>query len=79
MASSTITSKGQITLPKSVRDRLRLGSGDRVEFVQTATGFELRPATRDIRLLKGLLPKPARPVSIEAMNEQIAKMGRLKQ
>lgn len=78
MASSTITSKGQITLPKSVRDRLRLGAGDRVEFVETGTGFELRTATSDIRQIKGLLPQRRRAVSIEAMNRAIADMGRHK-
>lgn len=78
MASSTLTSKGQITLPKSVRERLRLDVGDRVEFVETETGFELRTATSDIRQIKGLLPRPRRPVSVEAMNRAIAGMGRLK-
>jgi antitoxin PrlF len=79
MAASTVTSKGQITLPKSVRDRLRLETGARVEFVETDSGFLMRAATRDIRELKGVLKRPRRrAVSIEAMNEAIATMGQRK-
>ena len=33
MPSATVTSKGQITLPKAIRDLLRLGAGDRVDFI----------------------------------------------
>jgi len=76
MAAATVTSKGQITLPKSVRERLGVGAGDRVEFVESGKGFLVVPATGDIRLLKGMVPKPKKPVSIEEMNEAIAKMGR---
>jgi len=38
MATAVITSKGQITIPKSVRERLRVDAGDRVEFVETESG-----------------------------------------
>lgn len=76
MSSATLTSKGQITLPKSVRDRLGLATGDRVEFVQTESGFLMRQVAGDITALKGVLPRPARPVSIDEMNAAIARMGR---
>lgn len=75
MSAATLTSKGQITLPKSVRDRLRLQSGDRVEFVETGAGFMVLPATRDLTELKGMLARPKRPVSVEDMNRAIARMG----
>ncbi len=71
MATATITSKGQITIPKSVRTRLKLEAGHRVEFVETE-------ATRDIRSLKGILPKPRRTVTIEDMNRSISRMGRMR-
>ena len=38
MSRSTLTSKGQLTLPKAIRDRLRLESGDRIDFVVDAKG-----------------------------------------
>jgi antitoxin PrlF len=76
MATATVTSKGQITLPKIVRDRLGVGAGDKVEFVETAPGiFRVVAATRDVRALKGLIPKPAKPVTVEEMNRVIARMG----
>jgi len=77
VATATITSKGQITLPKSVRVKLRLEAGHRLEFIETDAGFLVKPATRDIRALKGILQKPRRPVTIEAMNQALARMGRV--
>jgi antitoxin PrlF len=78
MATATITSKGQITLPKSVRTKLGVEPGHRVEFIETDAGFLVKSATRDIRALKGILPKPRRPVTIEAMNRSLARMGRVR-
>lgn len=77
MTAATLTSKGQITLPKSVRDRLGVEAGDRIEFIESEEGFLVVPATRDIRSLKGIVPKPKKPVTIEEMNQSIAKMGRM--
>jgi antitoxin PrlF len=76
VATSTITSKGQITLPKSVRTKLGLEAGHRVEFIETDAGFVVKAATRDIRSLKGILLQRRRPVTIEAMNRALARMGR---
>jgi AbrB family looped-hinge helix DNA binding protein len=77
MTAATLTSKGQITLPKSVRDRMGVEAGDRIEFVESEEGFLVVPATRDIRSLKGIVPKSKKPVTIEEMNQSIAKMGRM--
>jgi AbrB family looped-hinge helix DNA binding protein len=74
VATATLTSKGQITLPKEVREALGVGTGDRVEFVAEEKGvYKVIPATRDVRSLKGLLSKPAKPVSVEDMNRAIAR------
>lgn len=75
----TVTSKGQITIPISVRKHLELAPGDRVEFVfndDTST-YEMMPANRSVMALKGIIRKPEKPVSIEEMNKAIAKQGAL--
>ena len=70
MPSATINSKGQLTLPKAIRDLLRLGAGDRVDFVVKDDGtVVLRPATVDVRDLRGMLHrKGLTPLTIEEMN-----------
>ena len=70
-----MTSKGQITIPADVRRRLGLEVGDRVEFVEADGGFAIKPANDDVRALKGLLRKPARPVTIDDMNATIRARG----
>jgi antitoxin PrlF len=39
---SRLTSKGQVTIPKSVRDRLGLQPGDEIEFVEYPEGVRVR-------------------------------------
>lgn len=74
MATATLTSKGQITIPKVVREALGVETGDRVEFVELEKGvYSVVAATRDVRELKGLIPKPRRPVSIEDMKRAVVK------
>jgi antitoxin PrlF len=74
MPTSTVTSKGQVTIPKEVRDALRVGSGDRVSFVLREDGVvEMRPETVDLRDLYAVLKRPGKPVTVEEMNEAIAR------
>ncbi len=76
MAVATLTSKGQTTIPKSVRDRLSLKAGDRLEFVVQDDGSVLMvPATVSLDDLEGVLPAPARPVTLEEMERAIRKRG----
>jgi AbrB family looped-hinge helix DNA binding protein len=77
MPSATLTSKGQLTLPKAIRDLLRVGTGDRVDFVVKDDGTVLlRPATVDVRELKGLLHrKGLKPLSVGEMNAIIRRRG----
>jgi antitoxin PrlF len=78
MPSATITSKGQITIPKAIRQVLKVGIGDRLDFVVESEGrVVVRPGVTDVTDLKGLLHRPGRrPVSLEAMDAAIARQGR---
>jgi AbrB family looped-hinge helix DNA binding protein len=75
MASATVTSKGQITIPKNIRQALRLGPGDRVEFIIEKGGkVSVLPGKADIADLKGLLRRRGRrPVSVMDMERAIAR------
>jgi len=76
MTEATLTSKGQITLPKPIRDLLNVKPGDRIEFLVSDDGtVTVWPVTVDARTLKGLVPKPKRPVTVEEMNAAIRKRG----
>lgn len=79
MTAATLTSKGQLTLPKDVRAALGVGPGDRVDFVRMDDGnYAVLPATQSVKSLKGLLPRPKQPVSLDAMDEAIASGARRK-
>jgi AbrB family looped-hinge helix DNA binding protein len=76
MATATLTSKGQITIPVDVRNDLKVDAGDRVEFVQIAPGrYEFVAATHNVTELKGMFGTATKTVSIEAMNRVIAERG----
>jgi antitoxin PrlF len=73
MITATLTSKGQVTVPKEVRDRLHLSTGDRVRFLADGDGrVVMIPATISITELHGCLPAPTRPVTLAEMDEAIA-------
>ena len=75
MPSAILASKGQLTLPKPIRDLLRLRAGDRVDFIVKDDGtVVLRPATVDVRELKGSLRmRDLKPLSVEEMNAVIRR------
>ncbi len=76
MSTSTLTSKGQTTIPKDVRKRLNLHPGDRLEFVIDEDGRVLvLPASVDAAELAGMLKRPTKPVTIAEMNQVIRKRG----
>jgi antitoxin PrlF len=73
MATATITSKGQVTIPAQVRIDMGLTAGDRVDFIRMEDGhYAVVPASHSIRSLKGIVPRPAKPVSLGDMQEAIA-------
>jgi AbrB family looped-hinge helix DNA binding protein len=69
--TSTLTSKGQVTIPAAVRSALGLHQGDRINFVETGQGFLIAPVPFSIRQLKGIVPKPSAPVSLDDMEAAI--------
>lgn len=72
MPSSIVTSKGQITIPIEVRQRLGLETGNRVDFIEMDDGrYALMAATVDIRSLRGSVGKAPKPVSVEDMNRTV--------
>ena len=73
---ATMTSKGQITIPKPIRDRLHLEPGDRIDFfVEEDGGLRITPVTGSVTQLKGMVPNPVHPVSLEEMDEAIARVA----
>lgn len=69
----TMTSKGQVTLPKPIRDTLLLEPGGTLKIILEEDGsLRVVPLTAPVTCLKGMVPKPASPVSLEQMDEAIA-------
>ncbi|AGA32445.1 transcriptional regulator, AbrB family [Thioalkalivibrio nitratireducens DSM 14787] len=62
MTTATLTSKGQITIPKEIREQLLLHAGDKLDFSLTEAGdVLLRPVTRRVDEVFGRLRKPGQP------------------
>jgi antitoxin PrlF len=77
MPAATMTSKGQITLPKEIRDELKLVTGSKIMFVKLPDGtYAVSPRTGTVEDFLGMLYDPNRPtMTIEEMNEAIAEGG----
>ncbi|TKX69760.1 AbrB/MazE/SpoVT family DNA-binding domain-containing protein [Halorubrum sp. GN11_10-6_MGM] len=72
MPTSTLTTRGQTTIPKPIREALGLQPGDRVEFTLEGDRVVLRRAGADLSALDGMLDRSGQePVSIEEMDEAI--------
>jgi antitoxin PrlF len=72
---ATLTSKGQITLPKEIRDRLGLDAGSMLDFQVLADNtITARAVKPDARRIRGLLKSPhAVPLTVAQMDEGIAR------
>jgi bifunctional DNA-binding transcriptional regulator/antitoxin component of YhaV-PrlF toxin-antitoxin module len=77
MAIATLTSKGQTTVAREIREHLKLECGDRLHFTVLPNGtVVMRAKKRDVRSLAGMLKVPGRPsVSIALMNRAIADVA----
>ena len=64
---ATLSSKNQVTIPKSVRDYLNLKPGDRFKFFLQPDGNVVILPKMRTAALKGSVPRRKRPVSVEEM------------
>ena len=73
MAIATLTSKGRITLPLSVRKALGLLPGAKVDFVAQGDGFKVVALDTHVSTLKGRFAgRVAKPFNLESMDRAIA-------
>ena len=71
MLQSTMTNRGQITIPAEIRERLHLAAGNKMEFLLKGEQIIMLPINKSIRSLKGILPKPDFTLTCNEMNEVI--------
>jgi len=72
MLESTITSRGQTTVPKAVRQALELKAGDRVRYTIEGSAVRIRPL-RPISRLRGIVQYKGPPLSLEDMDRAVAE------
>jgi antitoxin PrlF len=74
---ATVTSKGQVTLPVEARKKLRLGPGSKLEFIVIDNErLEVIPVVETLASLKGMVPRPRKPLSLKDMEEAITGGGK---
>lgn len=73
---ATVTDKGQVTVPKEIRDRLGLEAGTKLDFhVEDDGTLRVRKLQRGSTGLYGLLHDPNRkPASVDEMNTAVARL-----
>lgn len=73
MALATLTTKGQVTIPKIIRESLKLNTGDKIEIIVTEKREAIiRPVSKKVDDIFCKLHKPGRKVvSLEAMDDAI--------
>jgi len=69
---SALTTKGQATIPKAIREHLGLKSGDRVKFFIHPDGSVVLLPKRSASVLRGIVKPRRRRTSIEEMSEAAA-------
>ncbi len=75
--TATVTSKGQVTIPIEARRRLRIRPGTKLEFIIRDDGrLEIIPMAGSIKSLRGVVPKPAKALTLAEMDAAIAKGSR---
>lgn len=69
---STVSSQGQTTIPKKIRDHLHLKPGDKIKFFIQSDGRVIMLPIIPATALRGILPRPKRRASLREMDEAIA-------
>jgi len=72
MPSAVVTSKGQVTVPKEVRENLDLGRGSVIDFVWEQGSYRVTRRAGSVTDIFGMLPKPTAAASLEDMDAGIA-------
>lgn len=72
MSYSTLTRKGQVTIPKPLRDQLGLHLGDRISFHLRGEEIVLKPIHRTILDLQGTVKPKNRPEDFDSVRRQVA-------
>jgi len=75
MLQSIMTSRGQITIPAEIREKLKLSSGNKLEFILQDQQIVMLPINKSIKDLKGMLSKPDIALTCEEMNDIIKNAG----
>jgi AbrB family looped-hinge helix DNA binding protein len=75
MATATLTTKGQVTIPKEIRETLKLHTGDKIEIIATEKGEAIiRPISKKVDEIFCKLHRPdRRAVTLEAMDDAVGK------
>lgn len=73
MEQSTVTAKGQTTIPKSIRERLGLAKGSKLRFLVGHDGRVTLLPVLPASALRGIVKHDGPPLTLEAMNEAIAE------
>lgn len=72
MSISTITSKGQVTIPKAVRDRLRLRTGDKLDFqIEDDGSLRVHPIAKKASEVFGRFARRGKARSTQQMKRRL--------
>lgn len=74
MPTSTLTSKGQVTIPKEIREELGLKEHDRVNFVKRGSDILIKPIKGNILDLRGSVQPGKRPEDFEEVRRITKKI-----
>ncbi len=73
MIGSKITTRGQTTIPKKIRERLNLQAGDRVLFLEKDGEIVLQPVTQTLRDRRGSVEPRKKPEDFNDVREDVKK------